>query len=145
VLRFDPHTGSFVDVFTSNQAAGCAAHLHRPEGLVFGPDGDLCITAFRANASDTDKILIFDGITGACLNKIDLDQVGQPRAFAQALLFGPEGFLFVPINNTGAVRRYDVTDSSFPFTNFVSPGGPLGQPWFLTFGVTNPKTLGYGD
>ena len=145
VLRFDPHSGRFVDVFTSNQAAGCAAHLHRPEGLVFGPDGDLYITAFRADASDTDKILIFDGITGACLNKIELDQVGQPRAFAQALLFGPGGFLFVPINNTGAVRRYDVTNSAFPFTNFVSPGGPLGQPWFLTFGVTNPKTLGYGD
>ena len=152
VLRFNPHSGRFVDIFTSNLAAGCAAHLHRPEGLVFGPDGDLYITAFRADPSDTDKILIFDGITRACLNKIDLDQVGQPRAFAQAILFGPGGFLFVPINgngpDTGAVRRYDVTNSSFPFTNFVSPSaqeGPLGQPWYLTFEDTNPKTLEYGD
>src|SRR5262249_25652399 len=48
VLRFDPHTGSFVDVFTSNLAAGCAAHLHRPEGLVFGPDRRLYVTAFQA-------------------------------------------------------------------------------------------------
>jgi DNA-binding beta-propeller fold protein YncE len=148
ILRFDPtNNGSFVDVFASDEGAGCAAHLHRPEGLVFGPDGRLYVTAFRANSSDTDKVLIFDG-TGSCVDQIDLDQVGQPRAFAQAILFGPEGFLFVPINgngpDTGAVRRYNVADKTF--VNFVLPaaqGGPLGQPWYLTFGETDPGTLEY--
>jgi hypothetical protein len=47
----------------------------------------------------------------------DLDRVGQPRAFAQALLFGPDGKLFVPITgngpDTGEVRRYDVSTGSF--------------------------------
>jgi DNA-binding beta-propeller fold protein YncE len=155
VLRFNPLTGRFVDVFTSHLAGGCAADLHRPEGLVFGPDGKLYVTAFRADATDTDKILIFSG-KGQCLDKIDLDQVGEPRAFAQALLFGPGGSLFVPINNagqpstnpfTGEVRRYDVTDSSFPHDIFVDPsaeGGPLRQPWYLTFGATDPRTLKYG-
>jgi hypothetical protein len=148
ILRFNPHTGSFIDVFTSNSAAGCATHLHRPDGLVFGPDGKLYVTAFRTDASDTDKILIFDRTTGACLNQIVLGQIDPDdtlRAFAQAILFGPGGFLYVPITNTGAVRRYDVTKSSFPFTNLVPPGGPLESPWYLTFRNTNPKTLGYGD
>src|SRR5437763_2845393 len=53
VLRFHPHTGRFVDVFISNPAnhppADRTHHLHRPEGLVFGPDGNLYITAFRAH------------------------------------------------------------------------------------------------
>lgn len=103
VLRFDLHTGNFVDVFTSNLAGDCAVHLHRPEGLVFGPDEKLYVTSFRADDSDTDKILIFDGETGECLDQIDLappeSQVGADgRAFAQALLFGPGGDLFVPIN-----------------------------------------------
>src|SRR5262249_49798801 len=96
IVRFNPHTGRFFDIFTSNQASGCAGDLHRPEGLTFGPDGKLYVTSFRANPDDTDKILIFNGTTGQCLDKIDLDQVGPLRAFAQALLFGPGGRLFVP-------------------------------------------------
>ena len=50
--------------------------------------------------SDTDSIRIYDGHTGVFKSKIDLDAIGQPRASAQALLFGPGGKLFVPI--TGA-------------------------------------------
>jgi len=51
----------------------------------------------------------------------------------------------VPISgngpDTGAVRRYDVTTDTY--TNFVAPGGPLGSPWYLTFGKTDPATLAY--
>jgi hypothetical protein len=42
--------------------------------------------------------------------------------------------------DTGAIRRYDVTTKAF--TNFVQPG-TLGQPWYLTFGYTDPATLAY--
>ena len=51
--------------------------------------------------------------------KIDLYAVGQPRAFPEIILFGPEGKLFVPITGpfdfdtgaptgelTGSVRRH---------------------------------------
>ena len=150
VLRFDPATGNFIDVFINS--TGGVGELNRPEGLVFGPDGKLYITSFRASADDTDKILIFQGpggvSPGASDGGIDLDAVGQPRAFAQALLFGPGGFLFVPISgngpDTGSVRRYDVVSKLF--SNFVLPsasGGPLVAPWYLTFGQTNPSTLAY--
>jgi len=135
-----------VKVVASYLANGtCSQHLHRPEGLVFGPDGRLYVTSFRADANDVDRILVFTIPSGTCVNEIDLDQVGQPRAFAQALLFGPGGSLFVPITgagpDTGAVRRYDVTTKTF--TNFVAPGGPLGAGWYLAFGKTNPSTLAY--
>ncbi|MEH7176413.1 Vgb family protein [Neobacillus vireti] len=140
VLRFDPGTMEFIDVFVESNAIN---NLHRPEGLVFGPDGNLYVTSFRADENDTDKILIFDGESGAFLDKIDLDVVGQPRAFAMAILFGPDGKLFVPISgggpDTGSVRRYDVQSKTFDVFAQV----PLAQFWYLTFDKTDPGTLAY--
>ena len=146
VLRYNPKTGELLGVFIDSTSAN---DLNRPEGLVFGPDGNLYITSFRRDANDTDKILIFDGETGEFLDKIDLYVVGQPRSFAQALLFGPDGKLFVPITgdgpDTGSVRRYNLHYHK-TFDVFVKPssaGGPLGVPWYLTFGNTDPATLAF--
>ncbi|NWK72309.1 hypothetical protein HWX41_25495 [Bacillus paramycoides] len=155
VLRFNLKSGGF-DVFIVSDNEN---NLHRPEGLVFGPDGNLYVTSFKNldDPNDTDKILIFDGDTGKFIGKIDLYAPGKPRAFAQALLFGPDGKLFVPITGpfdnatgaptgefTGSVRRYNV--HSKKFKEVVRPykkGGPLGVPWYLTLGNTNPATLAY--
>src|SRR5689334_14761975 len=91
--------------------------LHRPEGLVFGPDNQLYVTSFRADASDIDRVLVLNSTTGAETNEIDLDQVGQPRAFGQALEFGPGGKLYIPISgngpDTGSVRVYDVQSETY--------------------------------
>ena len=150
VLRFEPD-GSFVDAFISDEnPQGEPGHLNRPDGLVFSPDGQLFVTSFRANASDADSIRVYDK-DGLFVGKIDLDSPGAPRAFAQAILFGPGGNLFVPITgngpDTGEVRRYSVDVAKNPATYtydvFVPSGGPLGSPWFLTFGDTDPGTLNY--
>jgi hypothetical protein len=147
VLRYDPEKKRFKDVFVSDTQTDIQNHqvsFNRPEGLVFDPDGNLYVTSFRTDSADTDKILIFAGPgstktrPGAFLDKIDLDQVSadpQARASAQALLFGPGGFLYVPINgpgpnitgptgtplgySTGEVRRYNV--SSKKFNVFCTP------------------------
>jgi sugar lactone lactonase YvrE len=149
VLRFDPTTGAFVDVFVASNSKN---DLQRPEGRVFGPDGNLYVTSFQKNKGDTDKIDIFAGPQSSrpadFLGAIDLDRGNQPRAFAQALLFGPEGRLFVPITgsgpDTGEVRRYDVTTGHFDvFVPSSALGGALGQPLYLTFGNTDPATLAY--
>ncbi len=144
-----------VEVFVDGESDGSG--LARPEGLVFGPNGKLYVTSFRVSPQDTDKILVFNGKTGAYLDNIELYSVGQPRAFAQALLFGPRGDLFVPIGgptdpetnepaapDVGSVRRYDVKTKQYEV--FIPPGGDLGVGWYLTFGRTNPATLAYeGD
>jgi hypothetical protein len=176
VLRYSLDNKAFKDVFVSDlqddlQRAGVS--FNRPEGLVFGPDGNLYITSFRTNMDDNDKILIFAGPhstqkpPGSYLGKIDLDDKNevisdpQKRALAQALLFGPNGLLFVPITgpgplitgppgtpfgySTGAVRRYNVKRERV-MPDFVLPflqQGPLRQPWYLTFGKTDPATLAY--
>ena len=146
VLRFKPD-GSFDKVFIADN--GGVGQLNRPEGLVFGLDGNLYVTSFRAKPGDTDSIRIYSA-SGQFLSKIDLYTPLQPRVFAQALLFGPSGCLFVPISNTGEVRRYSVgvgTCNIAPSTyqSFVIPGGALQAPWYLTFGRTDPKTLKYNE
>lgn len=154
VLRFNPDSGDFVEFIASTGGAtcGCINELNRPEGLVFGPDGNLYVTSFRASVNDTDKIVVFQGPNGASpgayIDRIDLDASFLPRAFAQALLFGPEGKLFVAISGngpaTGSVRRYDVTSKTFDvFVPARAQGGPLRQPWYLSFGKTDPGTLQY--
>jgi hypothetical protein len=152
VLKFDPRSFQFRGVFIDDRNGG-VGRLNRPEGLVFGPDDKLYITSFQAtpadpaHPTDTDSIRIYDRY-GRFLDKILLDQVGQPRAFAQALLFGPHGKLFVPISgngpSTGEIREYDVwARPSYPYKVFV-PVGHLSSPDYLTFGRTNPATLEYG-
>ncbi len=87
------------------------------------------------------RILQYDGATGDLVKTIDLYQPGEDRVFAQALLFGPDGDLFVPLTNTGEVRRYDVDSGAFDV--FIPAGGELLGPWYLTFGNTDPATLAY--
>jgi sugar lactone lactonase YvrE len=136
VLTFDPETQEF-EFFVSTQDA---PDLHRPEGLAFDSEGNLWVTSFRASASDTDKILAFNS-EGELINTIELYESGEPRAFAQAILFGPDGDLFVPISNTGELRRYD-TDTG-EYTVVTEAGDPLLAPWYLTFKATDPSTLEY--
>jgi hypothetical protein len=161
VLRFNPATAQFdpQPFITSSggDTCDCVNELNRPEGLVFGPAPDfkLYITSFQADPTDTDKIVIFQGPKSAAaadyVSRIDLDDGAlQPRAFAQALLFGPQNALFVPISGNGpdqgAVRRYDVSALPASFTDFVpahESSGPLVSPWYLTFGKTDPATLAY--
>lgn len=149
VLRFDPKNRRFVDIFVDS-----SNDLNRPEGLVFGPDGNLYITSFRAAPGDTDKILMFQGPSGGSpgsyVDTIDLYRPGDDahRVYAQALLFGPGGKLFVPISGSadptqiGSVRRYDVSTKRFDV--FV-PSGSVQAGWYLTFGQTDPSTLAYGS
>jgi DNA-binding beta-propeller fold protein YncE len=158
VIRFDLAAKKFLDVFVSG--AGCGCNLDRPSGVVFGPDGRLYVTSSKPAGSnvagsnvpsnDTDKILIFDGTTGAFIDKIDLDRPGGQRSAAPGLLFGPQGLLYVTIaqitdsleaTGVGSVRRYNV--ASKQFHDMVPPNTKLQLPTLFTFGDTNPATLVY--
>jgi hypothetical protein len=152
ILRFNAITRAFVDVFTSNAAV---SDLHRPEGLVFDRTGNLWVTSFRADKSDSDKILKLDGKTGRLLDSIVLSNPQstppEARAFAQALIFGPGGNLFIPITSNGLnpltagqVRRCNsATKQCDVIVPANSASGALVNPWFLIFRKSDPATLNY--
>ncbi|WP_262420105.1 hypothetical protein [Paraburkholderia sp. 31.1] len=146
ILRFDPRTYRFIDVFASNQTVKT---LHRPEGLVFDGDGILWVTSFRDNSdsTDIDRILKLEGKSGRLLATLELWAPGKPpRAYAQAILFGPGGKLFIPITGddpatTGQIRR--CAPKTLHCDVIVQAGTSLVSPWFLTFRNTDPATLEY--
>jgi hypothetical protein len=155
VLRFNPDTQVFDVIIDDPNSNSLPGHLNRPEGLVFGPDGKLFVTSFRASATEMDSIRIYDvtSVPASLLSTIQLIQKNGGRAFAQALLFGPDDCLFIPITNTGEVRKYNVgyqkcTDrnglANGAYATFVNPG-ILGAPFYLTFGRTDPATLAYPE
>ena len=140
VLRFSANGRA--EVFIDDK--GGFGQLNRPDGLVFGPDGRLYITSFRAAPGDTDSIRIYNP-DGAFAGKIELHNgTSDPRVYAQALLFGPGDKLFVPINNTGEVRSYN-SPTTGDYDVFIPAGGVLVNPWYMTFGKTNPSTLNYDE
>ena len=90
--------------------------------------------------SDIDLIRIYDGSTGKFVDQINLDAyaktVGQTRATAQALLFGPSGKLFVPITLRPALTGQVVVCDIKTCNGFTGVGA-LGVPFYLTFGELN--------
>ncbi|WP_437730000.1 hypothetical protein [Sorangium sp. So ce1335] len=72
-----PDTGAFLGIVADSAMFPA---LRRPEGLAFGPDGELYVTSFRDDtdtATTIDQILVFDvvGRTQAVLvDSIPLEQ-----------------------------------------------------------------------
>ncbi|MEO9320792.1 MAG: hypothetical protein ABI361_08980 [Nitrososphaera sp.] len=136
ILTLNTHTGKF-SIFASSHT--CACNLHRPEGLVFGHDGKLWVTSFRANSTDVDRLLAFDS-KGKLVDSISLEKPGYSvRTYAQAILFGPGNLLFTP-TSAGELRGYNVVTHSYS-TIVNSTSTPLVAPWYLTFRGTDPSTL----
>jgi hypothetical protein len=86
VLRYDVHKKTLKDVFVSEKQSQNES-FHPPEGLVFSPDRKLCVTSFRRDVNDIDKILVLadprctDKSIGLFLGKIPLDDVSNdPKA-----------------------------------------------------------------
>lgn len=102
--------------------------FHRPQGVIWGADGDLYICD-----SGTSSIIRCDGITGASKGDFVKSHSGG-LANPIGLTFGPDGNLYVSDHDTHAVFRYDGRTGAF--IGIFVPQGPTGviRPDGLTFG-----------
>ncbi len=96
IQRHDGATGAFKDAFVAPKSGG----LSSPERLAFAPDGNLCVISGpstelppQMRTASADRILLFDGTTGAFLRPFvsPSPQLGSPVAMA----FGPDDHLYV--------------------------------------------------
>ncbi len=111
VLRFDSATGMFVDFAVGGGLDG-------PEGLAFGPDGNVYVSSFQDNNVQRYNL------TGAPLGAFSGGGLDSPTGLA----FGPDGNLYVSSFETNSVVRFSATGA--PLGTFVSG---IDAPMGLTF------------
>ncbi|MEO6324303.1 MAG: NHL repeat-containing protein, partial [Thermoanaerobaculia bacterium] len=127
VLRFDGTTGQFKSVFTSGNG------LANPNGIAIGPDGNVYV-----GLGDVGVVRRFDARTGAPLATLvhddpltPVDESGGLRG-CRAIVFGPDGDLYVDAGSIDKVLRYDGRTGAFK--GIAAEGNGMRGPVGLTFG-----------
>jgi len=111
--------------------------LSNPHDSVFGPDGNFYLSASGAN-----KVLAYNGSTGAFIEVLVQDDPGTPDidesgglANAHGLLFGRDGDLYVTSFGSNQVLRYDGGTGDF-IEVFVAAGNGLSGATDVLFPIT---------
>jgi DNA-binding beta-propeller fold protein YncE len=167
IFRYDGTTGAFKGVFVPSGSGG----LTTPQGLAFGPDGNLYVASgnfFAGTPFPPGSILRYEGPAGpnpGTFLGTFIPAGSGGLSTPGGLLFGPDGkndgkldlyvasavisngsnerVDFVAAPGSSEVLRYDGTTGAFIDT-FVSPdSGGLQYPTFMTFTETDPATLNY--
>jgi streptogramin lyase len=143
ILRYDERTGEFLGEFIPAGSGG----LGTPDGLIFGPDGNLYVGSLL-----TDSILRYDGITGASLPSAGNSGAtfvpsgsggltfGLSGDLGAWLVFGPDGNLYV---KSGGITAPPESSSVLRFNGatgeFIDAFVPAGSG-----GLTGPRALVFG-
>jgi streptogramin lyase len=123
IQRFDGTTGAFLGYFVSPGAGG----LNAPLFFVFGPDGNLYVSAAAS-------VKRYNGTTGAYID----DFVALEDNYAEGLAFGEDGNLYVAwapaVAQDWKIAKYDGATGAY-IDDFV-PKGNGGTSWVgdLVFG-----------
>ena len=117
VLRYDPETGVFIDVFANTPGeAG---------GIAFGPDGNLYVADY-----ENGDILLFNGSDGSAMGAFVTGIGGGPYG----LTFGPDGNLYVGLWDNAEVLKFDGISGTSLGTFISAPAGGIGTPEQIVFG-----------
>ena len=119
VLQYDRTTGTFIGAFVAAGSGGLA----NPDGLAYGPDGNLYVLDF----SDS-SIKRYNGTTGAFI-----DVFAPSGAGGDGLTLGPDNNFYACDAGPNQVNRFDGTTGAL--TTFVPNGsGGLSGVGGLIFG-----------
>ncbi len=113
IRTYDTDTNQYLGDLVTPGAGG----LNIPDGMDFGPDGDLFVSSSGSNA-----VLRFDGDDGTFLGEFATQRLNQPGN----LHFGPDGLLYVANKALGEVVRFDPLTGDL--VDVFARGGGLQQP-----------------
>jgi len=120
ILSYDQTSGAFNRVFANGGG------LQDPEGLAYGPDGNLYVSSGL-----TDQVLRYDGSSGAFRNAF-VPQGSGGLGGPLGLAFGPDRNLYVASYNTDQVLRYDGVTGAY--LGVAASGNGLTGPDGIAFG-----------
>lgn len=111
-------SGQFKGVFVAANSGG----LTTPNGLAYGPDGNLYVSSAEQSA-----VLRYDGRTGAYLGVAASTGINR----ASYCSFGPDGNLYVCSTNNNQVLRYNPATGELlgVFATHPSVPWPAGLAW----------------
>jgi DNA-binding beta-propeller fold protein YncE len=113
VYRFHPISGASLGAFVAPGSGGLAS----PQGLTWGPGGDLFVTHMAVDA----RVNRYDGLTGAFESVFVGPFTPQPRD----VHWGADGNLYLTCEICRAVKRYDgLTGQSAGLLVMNIPDGP---------------------
>ena len=112
ILRYNASTGAFISTFVPSGSGG----LQWPEGITFGPDGNLYISSFSS-----DSILRYNGRTGAFIDTFVPVGSGGLNG-PHGLTFGPDNYLYVSSYFTRNILRYHGITGDISPTYFLQQG-----------------------
>ena len=120
VTYYDGNTGAFKGTFVPTGSGA----LSTPDGIVFGPDGDLHVASYTNR-----RILRYDGTTGAFVATfLQLSAADKPFS----IIFGPDHRLYVSSSNGNRVPCFD--GSTAQPLGYAASGSGLTQPIGLAIG-----------
>ena len=103
IFRFDHVTGAYISQFDQTELVGKS--LGYPNGLEFGPDGNLYTAT--TDSGFNSQIQRFDPITGKLL--ASFGALPQTRG----MTIGPDGLVYVSAFNVDQIWRYDPVTGVF--------------------------------
>lgn len=117
VFRVDETNGN-VSSFVASGSGG----LSTPDGLAYGPDGNLYVSS-----ADTNQVLRYNGSTGSFIDVFASSNINR----AGFLSFGPDQNLYVCSSNSGQVLRFNGQTGAFMDVFASSPQLtlPAGLAW----------------
>lgn len=135
VIRYNPDTLEFVDIFVQDDPATGANELNglrRPTGLDFGPDGDLFVGGFQSNS-----VHRFSGADGRFVN-VFADNAAGLSGPDGGLSFGPDGNLYVPNFNSDSISVFNINGTQL--AEITAPG-TINEPRVLVFSPDQQRLL----
>ncbi len=104
-----------------------------PQGMVFGPNGDLFLARQEAPFG---QVREYNGATGAFVRTFAVVGDGSTMTDPWGMVFGPNGNLFVAVAGTAhEIREFDGTTGAF--VGVFASGPELSGPTRLAFGGPN--------